>query len=555
MKNIQRYIIFSFLFTVCIISTALSKENPFEPLKNSALSYFKPLKGKIVSVSSDGTVADIGTSSQAKKGMRFSVVREGASFLHPVTKEPIGLVETAVGKVEIKDVSSNTSSVTILNGDVKPEDKIRISETGVKALFYQSANVDWSLGDAYFRTLKDTGRFELLETAIESDNQAEIIKEAKKQNADVLIMLAAKDAGGDVKLKQSLFWVEDSSKLSEDEVKVPLSFIKDLKFGEEMLGIKKEDVARELKLPVGGRFILAADVNGDKKTELLVSTDRDIRMYTPDGELSTVYKIKGSYSDENLWFDKIDLNKNGRDEIIITFFRYDTVVSRIYELQEDKFVMLWEGKVFLKAMGNELFAQEFDQGDGYKGPVYQIVWDNGYKRGSDVKLPTGVNIYDFAYIKDEDKKMVIAYDDAGYLNLYDDKGLKLWRSSEDYGGFLTKFKRAVPNMFIDRGEWSIKDRIFVFNKSAYVIRRLPLVGMARGVGFSSSQIKNLWFTGASMEERTIVDYISGSALDFGIADDKIVVLDSPAVTLSIKKLFKGEGLYGSLVYIYSLKGR
>ena len=39
-----------------------------------------------------------------------------------------------------------------------------------------------------------------------------------------------------------------------------------------------------------------------------------------------------------------------------------------------------------------------------------------------------MNIYDFTFINEPDgKRLVLAYDDAGYLNLYDE-GIRIWRS-------------------------------------------------------------------------------------------------------------------------------
>jgi len=527
-------------------------------MRDNLLSYFNPSKGKIVSVSNGSASADIGDKSQVKKGMRFTVFREGTPFLHPVTKEPIGMLERVIGTVEVKDVGPDTSTMIILKGDVKASDRIRISETGVKVLFYQGKNVDWGLADSYYRVLKETGRLELIDTAIESDNDTEIIAEAKRLNADVAIILSADNAGGDALLKQRLFWVDNDVRFAEDEVRIAGAFMEELKFGEEFFGPQKGDSKLYVDLPFGIRLIASGDIDGDGKTELLMSTGKDVRLYVPGEKLDSSRQpvIKGSAADDHIWLDAMDMNGNGRAEVIVTFMRDNSMISRIYELKDSKFTILWEGNVFLRRIGNELIAQAYAYGEGYKGPVFTIVWSDGYKKGSNVSLPKNINIYDFVYINEPDgRRLILAYDDSGYLNLYDDKGDRLWRSKGDYGGFLTTFKSIPPSGLVDSGEWSIKDRLVLQNREVFVIRRIPFVSMAKGLGYGKSQIKSLWWTGVSMEERIIVENIPGNVLDYTLADDRLIVLDRPLFGIKFQNILKGENPLGSVLYIYSLKGR
>ncbi|MCX5717505.1 MAG: hypothetical protein NTW44_04185 [Nitrospirae bacterium] len=571
-KNVERiaqnkipgqWLLLSFLLVLlsvicCLVPlVSYAEDNPLSLMRDDVLSYFKPLKGKVVSVNNGIAVIDIGEISNVKKGMRFIVFREGSPFLHPVTKAPIGTLEAVIGKAEVKEVGHDTSTAVILKGDVKVSDKVRISETGVKMLFYQGKNVDWGLGDSYYRLIKETGRFEIVDTAIETDNDSEIIAEAKRLNADVVLILSAKDAAGDTMLKHRLLWADNSLKFAEDEVRVAVAFMKELRFGEEFFGPQEGDVRTFVDLPFGVRLIAAGDIDGDGKTELLMSTGRDIRLYSPGAAVvrSGLYEIKGSPKDDHLWLDLLDINRDGKDEVILTLMKDDMVFSRIYEFKNGKFSVLWEGDVFLRRIGNELIAQEYERGEGYKGAVFKVAWDNGYKKGDNVSIPRGVNIYDFIFINESDgKRLVLAYDDAGYLNLYNE-GIKIWRSRGDYGGFQTTFKRAAPIMMVDRGEWAIKDRLFMQNREILIIKRIPIVEMAKGIGYRKSQIRSLWWTGVSMEERIIIDDIPGKALDYTIADNRIIVLEMPMLGIKFGNILKGENPIGTVLYIYPLKER
>jgi hypothetical protein len=133
-------------------------------------------------------------------------------------------------------------------------------------------------------------------------------------------------------------------------------------------------------------------------------------------------------------------------------------------------------------------------------------------------------------------------------------GLRIWRSNDNYGGILTTFKKAAPSVMVDKGVWSIKDRLFVRNRDAFAVKRIPVASVAKGLGYKSSQIRTLMWTGFSMEEGTLVDGISGAILDYAFAGDRLVVLSRPLLGIKFKNILKGESLLGSMLYVYSLKG-
>jgi hypothetical protein len=233
------------------------------------------------------------------------------------------------------------------------------------------------------------------------------------------------------------------------------------------------------------------------------------------------------------------------------------VVSSIYALKGSELSLLWKGNLFLRFLPQTgLVAQKFDGKEGFGGPVFRMLYASGeVKAGDELKLPKGVNIYDFVYVDSSGTPgNVLAYDDSGYLNLYNEMGLRIWRSNDNYGGILTTFKKAAPSVMVDKGVWSIKDRLFVRNRDSFAVKRIPLASMATGLGYKSSQIKTLLWTGFSMEESTLVDGISGAVLDYALAGDKLIVLSKPLFGIKFKNIMKGESPLGTMLYIYSLKG-
>ena len=106
---------------------------------------------------------------------------------------------------------------------------------------------------------------------------------------------------------------------------------------------------------------------------------------------------------------------------------------------------------------------------------------------------------------------------------------------------------------VDRGEWSIKDRLFVINNEVLFVQRNPLIKSMKAIGYKNSQIKNAWWSGLSMEEGTYIDKVSGTILDYNIAGGKIFVLASPMLGIQAGNILKGENPFQTTLYIYSIK--
>jgi len=558
-KIIKISALFSLLFALCSSAIVYADDTPLHKMRDDVISYFKPMKGKVTMVEGKKVVFTLGAKDNVKTGMRFSILREGIPFIHPVTKEPLGKLESSTGKLEVKEVGPDQSTGYIITGDAKEGDKIRISESKVSMLFCQSNDIDWYLADSHYRVLKETGRFNMIDTNIETDDPSKVIEEAKKLKAEVALLVTAKAGESGTLLTQRLFWANDGMKFSEVEAKVDVAYAKKLRFGEEFFISQTGEAWLQFDMPYGAQFIAIGDIDGDGKQEILLSTGKDIRVYTPGVDLQPalgVIQIKGSKSGDHVWVDTIDLNKNGIDEVIITSLSGDDVTSSIYELRGTEFVLLYKGNFFLRRLENRLIAQEYSKAEGFDGDVFSIIWNGEYKKGDRINLPKGVNIYDFVYVDDPHTgRVILAYDEDGFLNIYNEKGIRIWRSKTDMGGFITTFKKAAPTVMIDRGKWSIKDKLLLRNREVLLVKRIPLFEMAKGLGYKSSQIKNMWWNGLSMEESVLIDDIRGSVIDYAVAGDKIIVLASPMFGIKHENILKGENPLRTMLYIYSMKGR
>jgi len=58
-----------------------------------------------------------------------------------------------------------------------------------------------------------------------------------------------------------------------------------------------------------------------------------------------------------------------------------------------------------------------------------------------------------------------------------------------------------------------------------------------------------------MEESVLIDNVPGTLFDYALTGDKIVVLSSPFLGVKFENVLKGENPLGTLMYIYSARGR
>ncbi|MBF0505348.1 MAG: VCBS repeat-containing protein [Nitrospirae bacterium] len=538
-------------------------ETALKQLKEETLSYFARVAGTITSVEGNSVKIEPGPQVSLKKGMRLTASKEGAEFYHPVTKEPLGNIDLPIGTVEVTSVAQNGATGVVIKGN--PENfagaRLKIPATKIKVLFYQG-DIDWFLGDAYYQVLRDTNRFELIDTGIETNDVSRVLADAKAKGAAAAIILHSETSAEIVDLKQDLFWVGDEKPFSQKMVSADKLSVKELRFKAGLFIPTEGEVLLTFHLPFKADRLAAGDLEGNGNPEILLAYGNKIRIYRPGVNLKAteVFTIPGG---EIIWMDAIDLNKDGRDEILITAMQGDDVVSYIYEFQDSRFTQLLKIEDrFLRKLGNQAIAQAFSRREGYDGPVYFFTFaDNKFRKGDILKLPAGVNIYDFQpFISPEGGQSIAAWDERGFLNVYNDKGIRLWMSKEDFGGLQITFSKE-SGLFASRGTWSVKDRLIVSNNELLAPKRKPLLGSISaikvlGLGYGSTSIKGLWWNGAAIEERDFIKNAGGNLLDFDLIGDRMVILAKGSLTARALNILKGEDpFFSSNLYIYSLKGR
>lgn len=561
--------VFSLILLPGVSAAPDDKEDAFDSLVSETIAFFKPLQGEITLADGKKIVVNKGSRDGVKPGMRFLALRRETPFRHPVTKELIGVLESPVGKLQIVETSQDSSIGTLIDGNAMTGDIARISEGAISLLFCQSRDVDWQIADRYYRKLKGTGRFQIVDTALETENPVEVLEEAKRRNVDVALHLQTQKTDMRTLLVQNLYWVSDGEVIAT--IEAPVDHARAASPGEKYFAFERTQSLIRFDVPHAARFLVMCDVDGDKKRELIFSNEKDLVAYAFDRDLQPALggiTVPGEANERHIWLDAIDLNRNGRDEIVITSLKSaytgpdsesratgESVVSSLYEYDGQRFVLVFRDSVFLRNIQGQLYAQSYSADEGFTGDIYRIVWDGKPRKGESLRLPAGVNLYDFVIFADRNaENLILAYDDRGALTVFDMNGSVRWRSKDGSGDFLTKFKKTSPSAMIDRGTWSVKDRLLMRQDDILSVKRIPLLEIVKGLGYRKSQIRSLRWNGGAMEERVLIDGIDGTLFDYAVSGDTLFVLASPVFGIKPGNILKGDNPVKRELIIYPMKG-
>ncbi|MBI5195748.1 MAG: VCBS repeat-containing protein [Nitrospirae bacterium] len=559
----------------------LEKTNPVHVVRDSVLSYFLPVTGKIVGVENEMAKVRFQSNKKLTEGMRLSVFREGAPFYHPVTKELIGKSEIFTGRVEIKNASDGTYICAIIKGAPKTGDIVRITSSRIKLAFFQDRKADWTISEVFYYSLKETGRFDIIESYTKTYEPKTLAGIAEDRGAEAALLFSTHAKSGAVYLNIKLFWTEDAKNFAEINEPLGAELINALKSGDELIPIAGVTELPQMGYEIAvGRFITIGDVDGNGKKELLVSDGSNIRIYSYKEEPKELWSITGGADENHLSIDALDANHNGKAEIYVTSIKgADTLRSYVLEYNPvEGYKKIWDrAPYFFRVIGTTLLMQASTPNEIYSGPVYEAQWKDGqYYLGKALRLPPEVNIYGFAFVdwstirpgqnserpKGSLPPMILSFDNKGYLNLYNmgseasPKVELIWRSKDSYGGFDISFDKNTFSIVNPAEKWFVKRRLLTIRTSrgheVLAVKRIYFANTVPGLGYKSTAVYSLHWDGSTMDEALILENLSGGVRDYWVEGEDLFLIAGSNLSAFLTKALSGEFSKGSALYYYHL---
>jgi len=365
-------------------------------------------------------------------------------------------------------------------------------------------------------------------------------------------LLKSSKQNSSLKLTQEIYWVKDKKFLLNSEIELNQTAIGELRKKYASLIVPEGHTLLSFRLSRSVNRVATGNFDDKSQNQILVASNSEISLYTLDVDL----KLKSNYEipvgGDILWFDTGDIDKDGKDEIVITVKNNDRVLSSIIKWSEGAFKEISRlNDVFLRILDGNLIAQAYSSSYGFDGDIFYILpKKTGYQKLHTFKLPVKANIYDF-YVFDN---AVFKWEDNGSLAVYNNQGIPVWRSQETFGiGQQYEKKTGIDTLTL--GKWKIQSRIKPLSNGVVVIEKKPLLGFVNAsvLGYRSSKLQLLQWTGIGVEQNDITEEMAGEILDYAIAVDKLYVLVQSPFGFNPKRLLQGESPFETMLHILSFK--
>jgi len=250
----------------------------------------------------------------------------------------------------------------------------------------------------------------------------------------------------------------------------------------------------------------------DGSREIFLAEDNRISCYLQGKDMKLVAEAELSAAEKILSLDSME-EGDGTLDIYVTILRSDELASQVWQMKGDKLVRLVEKLPYffradsLAGGPKKLYAQAMGRDDDFFGDVSEAT-----RNGSNIilknpiKMPRYGNIYSFNQLRDSDgKTSTVVLNPDGYLIVYNQALIELWRSNDRFGGSELFFQKedSNPRVSGEKYRWVfMNQRIQVTSKGEVLVGKNEgfwVLGNARS--YKKGAVYNMIWNGSSLEEK------------------------------------------------------
>jgi hypothetical protein len=202
-------------------------------------------------------------------------------------------------------------------------------------------------------------------------------------------------------------------------------------------------VWRSQSMPLVSRGIAIADYNGDGQNEVAILAQNSVEVFTyKDRQLMPIAKFETSPNLNLLNVSALDVNGDGKSEIIVSTSYFKEPRSFILSLEGNRLNELYKDiKLYLNVaavapdFNRQLVGSKGETKELFVPGVHNVIFSGGQPQLSTrIQLPSKANPFNFAYLPEKSGYKVIINDDQDRIVVYTAKGERVAATEEQYCG-------------------------------------------------------------------------------------------------------------------------
>jgi hypothetical protein len=408
-----------------------------------------------------------------RPGLELALFRRGEIFRHPVTNQPLGHTEQALGTLVLTAVEPGAATGRLVPVAGRPApapvpgDGARITAgrvpvavlptSGVQAAFDSADQTQLLLVARFSAILDKTGRF----LSVDPQRVLDLVGRARGSSPSPLEV--GRRLGGMAVVSSRLVregatrvlettWISGQTGETLVALRVPLT---PAAFPPRFAWEETPELERRYPLDGPVRALALGDLDGDGRAELVVADEQTLTVYrsTEGGSPVPVegagFRAVGGLI---LSVDAAPVTGPGRAQLVVVDQRGEGrmgVRARVLEWSASGgYRVLYDtsGRYLrVVRVGTEDWLLEQDAGDDepFETEIRRLLWDGErFRETSRLRVPRGVSVYGLALMRltGSPEPEVVAFADDYRLTVWTARGQRLWTSPDPLGGSAVTFE-------------------------------------------------------------------------------------------------------------------
>ncbi len=322
---------------------------------------------------------------------------------------------------------------------------------------------------------------------------------------------------------------------------------------------------RSQMFPFASRGMAVCDGDGDGKNEVFVMTDSSLIAFrVENGQMSTINELDLPKGRNYLRLSAIDLNRDGRHELVVSAVQDKDPRSLIIEFANNRLAVqtdripLHLGVINLPpAFMPALVGQKVGRVKYLDSKIHHVTKRGGeYELGPTVDLPPGGTVYNVTFVPTGEDYHIILIDDQDHMRVFSATGSLLTTTEESYAGSSLgiDFHETAAGLSAETSNAASMSRVFIplrgitanldkDNRHELLISRNISVSaqvFSNYRDYPQGEIHSLYWDGVGMSLEWKTARIKGTVTDYCLAD-----LDNDGVRDLVVSINSHTGMVGT----------